>query len=72
MPNGGFGAIVTLQHGRMDEWYLLMNMVKEYVREDALVIGSHPMNDGELVTAAAVVMTASSARYASQLALRHT
>lgn len=63
LPAGmGHGAVLTLQHGRLSEWYVLMNMVKEFVRDDVLVIGSLPEREGETVLAAVLVATAPSAR----------
>jgi len=62
-PSSGYGAVLTLQHGNIRQWYILMNMVKELVREDAMVIGSHPLRDGEGVRAAAMVITLPSTRY---------
>ena len=66
-PGSGYGGVLTLQNGRLRDWYILMNMVKDFVHEDAMVVGSHPLRDGESVRAAALVITVPSEHYIGRL-----
>ena len=61
-PDSGHGGVVTLHGGRIRDWYNLMNMVKEHVRSDTMVVGSPPGRDRSVI-AGAMVMTAPAAIY---------